>query len=450
MLDNDGKMRVVEPTVQAPTYHSDFNNSPVLGEQPTSGPVRLYFPLPSVYYRPPSDEQSYGATRWRKPNGVLQRVHGAHHGCDFGSCGGHAVDGQPIHAPASGRVIDVDPDPKDARRDPKGAGGYSVTILHDDGVTKTVYRHVKPDIPVRKDDRVQTGDVIARVGNTGLSAAGGRYASHLHMEVYRKNANGQWEHVDPFPLLERTSAAEMRGRGDVQEAVYRRPAAGNGQRENGGVGGIDLLIEATKKHEGFVPHPYADPPGSVARSVGYGFQLKMKNGEINEENRAIWAKSGIGKDFNAVLHGSQTLTQDEAEALTRAYYNYHAIPAVKQYIPNFDKLPAQAQAAVLDTAYQCGPHCFSDKYRTFVRFREAIKDGDYAEAGHEMNRVWGKYKSRATWRAGMLADAARSPDFLPNGGAKYEVAEAGREQAPAVQNTPGWDISPDSIRRPIG
>ena len=88
-----------------------------------------------------------------------------HRGIDLaGGCG------SPIYAAHSGRVT--------MAQKYSGYGNY-VRIQHSSD-TATGYAHIKPGgFNVRVGDRVQAGDVIAYVGNTGNS-----FGCHLHFEVY--------------------------------------------------------------------------------------------------------------------------------------------------------------------------------------------------------------------------------------------------------------------------
>ncbi|WP_345788708.1 M23 family metallopeptidase [Amycolatopsis keratiniphila] len=76
--------------------------------------------------------------------------------------------GTPIRTPLRGIVIDAGP-----------ASGFGlwVRIRHDDG-TITVYGHIN-DYGVRVGQRVEAGQVIAEVGNKGISTG-----PHLHFEVW--------------------------------------------------------------------------------------------------------------------------------------------------------------------------------------------------------------------------------------------------------------------------
>ncbi|MEV4638179.1 M23 family metallopeptidase [Actinoplanes sp. NPDC049548] len=71
----------------------------------------------------------------------------------------------------------------------QGGYGYAIIIKHDDG-TEMIYAHSRR-LLVQDGDRVQAGQVIGEVGNTGHS-----YGTHLHIGVY---VNGS--PTDPIVFL---------------------------------------------------------------------------------------------------------------------------------------------------------------------------------------------------------------------------------------------------------
>lgn len=89
--------------------------------------------------------------------------------------------GAPIHAVSGGNVVEAGP-----------ASGFGqwVRVLHDDGTTG-VYGHVN-DMYVQQGQRVDTGDVIATVGNRGQSSG-----PHLHLEIWDQGGNK----MDPSPWM---------------------------------------------------------------------------------------------------------------------------------------------------------------------------------------------------------------------------------------------------------
>ena len=71
-------------------------------------------------------------------------------------------------------------------------GGYGLTVVLDHGGgISTMYAHASK-ILVSVGQKVNSGDVIAKVGSTGLSTG-----PHLHFEV---KINGQ--HTDPWKYLQ--------------------------------------------------------------------------------------------------------------------------------------------------------------------------------------------------------------------------------------------------------
>ena len=103
-------------------------------------------------------------------------AHKVHTGIDFSPADGLA------YAAADGTVAAVTVDP---------AYGNLVTIAHGDGIT-TRYAHLA-SASVRPGDRIAGGDVIGRIGSTGLSTG-----PHLHFEL---QVDGDFH--DPGPWLAR-------------------------------------------------------------------------------------------------------------------------------------------------------------------------------------------------------------------------------------------------------
>ncbi len=115
----------------------------------------------------------------RMASGYGRRIHPIyktrkmHWGCDFS-----APTGTDIYVTGKGKVVEV----KKSKR------GYGHHVIIDHGYNfKTLYAHMDK-IKVRKGQRVNRGDVIGTVGNTGTSTA-----PHLHYEVIK---NGK--KIDPI------------------------------------------------------------------------------------------------------------------------------------------------------------------------------------------------------------------------------------------------------------
>ncbi len=102
-----------------------------------------------------------------------------HAGKDFA-----APEGTPVVAALGGQVVGSGM-----------AGGYGLTveIEHDNPRRRTLYAHLS-ELFVKPGDRVRQGEVIGRVGNTGMSTG-----PHLHFEL-RLPQDGGWVAVEPGDL----------------------------------------------------------------------------------------------------------------------------------------------------------------------------------------------------------------------------------------------------------
>jgi murein DD-endopeptidase MepM/ murein hydrolase activator NlpD len=132
-----------------------------------------------------------------------------------------APEGTPVVAALGGRVVSSGL-----------AGGYGIAVEleHDGPRRRTLYGHLS-EIYVRPGDTVRQGEVIGRVGSTGLSTG-----PHLHFEL-RLPRGGGWVAVNPgefdlppggLPALEGSDAVALlmgqllqtlRRGGDSQEAL---------------------------------------------------------------------------------------------------------------------------------------------------------------------------------------------------------------------------------------
>ncbi len=104
----------------------------------------------------------YGSRR--KPD----RTWGFHYGIDMA-----AVKGTPVKSVASGVIVEAGEN--------KGYGN-TIVVMHNNKY-RTRYAHLHK-IYVRVGQSVKQGQRIGAVGDTGLVRKRGRYASHLHFEVY--------------------------------------------------------------------------------------------------------------------------------------------------------------------------------------------------------------------------------------------------------------------------
>jgi len=95
-----------------------------------------------------------------------------------------APEGTPVVAALSGRVM---------ASGPAGGYGLAVELEHQRPLRRTLYGHLS-ELYVKSGDWVRQGEVIGRVGSTGLSTG-----PHLHFEV-RQPADGGWVAVEPGEL----------------------------------------------------------------------------------------------------------------------------------------------------------------------------------------------------------------------------------------------------------
>lgn len=138
----------------------------------TIGNVGLLFPL-SI---PAAITSAFG---WR-----LHPVMGEgrfHSGTDLG-----APQGTPVMAAFSGKV---------AVADFMGGYGLAVVLQHNKGAEETLYAHLS-EIFVKPGETVKQGEVIGRVGSTGLSTG-----PHLHFE-FRKQTPTGWVVMDAGGALD--------------------------------------------------------------------------------------------------------------------------------------------------------------------------------------------------------------------------------------------------------
>jgi murein DD-endopeptidase MepM/ murein hydrolase activator NlpD len=130
---------------------------------------RFESPLPGEY----PHTSPYGSRRTYDPSPVVS----AHEGEDLS-----APAGTPVTAPAAGVVV---------LAEPLFVRGNAVVIDHGNGVF-TGYWHMQ-ELAVKPGDRVEAGDLLGRVGSTGLSTG-----AHLHWEL---RINGVA--VDPLQWLDK-------------------------------------------------------------------------------------------------------------------------------------------------------------------------------------------------------------------------------------------------------
>ena len=111
-------------------------------------------------------------------------ANGFHKGVDFS-----APEGTPIAASMAGEVVV-------AQNDGMPVSGYGIAtiIKHSNGMY-SLYGH-QSELLVSVGDSVQQGQIIGKVGNTGIS-----FGAHLHFEIRTSLYGGMGNVLDPMNFL---------------------------------------------------------------------------------------------------------------------------------------------------------------------------------------------------------------------------------------------------------
>jgi hypothetical protein len=133
---------------------------------------------------PGNSSRKFGAHRpFRRPKECRR----GHCGVDLGS-----TLGDPVFAVHDGVVERIE---RDATRAPRS--GRYVRLSHEDGTVVSRYIHldsIRDDLTVG--DRVKSGELIGRLGSTGIYSTG----PHLHFSLSLRDGKGE-RYVDPEPFL---------------------------------------------------------------------------------------------------------------------------------------------------------------------------------------------------------------------------------------------------------
>ena len=156
----------------SPTSLDYYNLTPRPEGRPNTSNANFMFPLAV-----PSAINSLFGWRMHPVTGDYR----FHSGTDIG-----AAEGTPVLAAIAGQVITAD-----------FMGGYGLTVVvqHEDGNNVSLYGHLS-EIFVQPGEQVEQGNVIGRVGTTGLSTG-----PHLHFEWRHLTPNG-WVALDARPNIE--------------------------------------------------------------------------------------------------------------------------------------------------------------------------------------------------------------------------------------------------------
>lgn len=144
----------------------------------------------------------------------------------------------------------------------------------------------------------------------------------------------------------------------------------------------DIAILNAKEFEGLRLEPYRDTRGIW--TIGYGYNLEAHGVAINPGCSMRICKEQAVAWLNEEL--------DEAEAAARGLYR------------NFDTMPDNIKATVIDLAYNMGAGTLAK----FVNTNDAFNRGDWlaAAAGLEASKYAGQVGRRARYHVTVLRNAA--------------------------------------------
>lgn len=185
--------------------------------------------------------------------------------------------------------------------------------------------------------------------------------------------------------------------------------------------GVDAFTADVEEWEGNVDHMYLDTRGFV--TVGKGkllpdaesamalpFRYRATGNlasadEISTEFELIDAMEGSKKRL-ASYYAPFThlyLPQSDIDRIVTDHMRSDFEDLLRQY-PDFGNLPVSAQIALWDMIYNLGPGGLED----FRRLRQAIRDGDWAEAARQSHRE-GPSEERNRFVFNLFMDAAEGP-----------------------------------------
>lgn len=127
---------------------------------------------------------SYYLNNFKQSSGFgVKRSTGTHGGLDLSN----GKEGSAVKSLKSGKVLNAYY---------SKTGGYMVTVQQDDGLVAKYMHMQKGSLAVKKGQRVNEGELLGKVGNTGRSRG-----AHLHLQIEQ---NGK--KIDPVPYLKKLGA----------------------------------------------------------------------------------------------------------------------------------------------------------------------------------------------------------------------------------------------------
>ncbi len=162
-------------------------------------------------------------------------------------------------------------------------------------------------------------------------------------------------------------------------------------------GGVDgMAKDMIKVHEGLRLEKYLDSEGFP--TIGYGHLV------LPEENIP------------------DKITKEKADKLFDVDYKHHKNAATK--IPGYKKANKEQKAALIDLTFNMGPAW----YKGFPKFTAAFKEGDYDEAGRQLedSKWYGQVQRRGPTIVSMIkGDGVPEGSYLKGGGGAANIAPSG-------------------------
>ena len=143
------------------------------------------------------------------------------------------------------------------------------------------------------------------------------------------------------------------------------------QPQNNGLVSSENIRSQIEAHEGREPSAYLDSRGFA--TIGVGFNLKRPD--------ARTLISQIGADYNSIMSGRQSLTDEQIDQLLDITLE-EAIQIASQYIPDLESHPYQVQSVIIDMSFNLGP-----KINNFKTLQQAVLARDYQRAAERMTKT---------------------------------------------------------------
>jgi Peptidase family M23 len=111
----------------------------------------------------------------------------------------YCIYGEPVYAPADGKVIRVVSDSEDLippERDSANIAGNHIIIKTNEDIYMVLAHLLKGSINVKNGDEISRGQMIGKIGNSGNTSE-----PHLHIHCVKSGANDYFKRGEGIPIL---------------------------------------------------------------------------------------------------------------------------------------------------------------------------------------------------------------------------------------------------------